>query len=177
MAGPAAKRYARAIFELAQETDELEVWEDRLRLLREILAMPDVAEILHDPSMSAGRRTEAARSLELPALGGPGTNLLRLLVEARRIDSVDGIAEEFERLADEAAGRVRALVTTAIALEEGDRDQIGAELSQQLGREVRLEARVDPTVLGGLVLRYGDHVIDGSVRNRLEQLRRRLAGD
>jgi F-type H+-transporting ATPase subunit delta len=173
----AAKRYARAIFELAQDTGEQEVWETRLRLLREICAMDEVRQVLLDPSVSTARRMEAAEALRMPELGEPGMNLLRLLVEARRIGSVDAIADEFEIMADEAAGRVRALVTTAVELEDGDRSHLGEELSQQLGREVRLQARVDPSVLGGLVLRYGDHVIDGSVRTRLEQLRRRLAGD
>jgi F-type H+-transporting ATPase subunit delta len=177
MAGAAAKRYARAIFELAQETGEQDAWETRLQVLRQICAMEEVRRVLQDPSVPTARRMEAAEALRMPELGEPGMNLLRLLVEARRIGSVDAIADEFEVMADEAAGRVRALVTTAIELEDGDRRHLGQQLTQRLGREVRLEARVDPTVLGGLVLRYGDHVIDGSVRTRLEQLRRRLGGD
>jgi F-type H+-transporting ATPase subunit delta len=177
MAGAAVKRYARAIFELAQETGEQDAWETRLRVLRQICAMEQVRRVLQDPSVPTARRMEAAEALRMPELGEPGMNLLRLLVEARRIDSVDAIADEFEIMADEAAGRVRAIVTTAVELEDDERSHLGAELSQQLGRDVRLQARIDPSVLGGLVLRYGDHVIDGSVRTRLEQLRRRLAGD
>jgi F-type H+-transporting ATPase subunit delta len=86
-----------------------------------------------------------------------------------------GILDEYEQLADEAAGRVRATVTTAIELSAEDRERIGSRLSKQLGKEVRITAAVDRRIVGGLKLQYGDHLIDVSVATRLQQLRRRLA--
>jgi F-type H+-transporting ATPase subunit delta len=98
-----------------------------------------------------------------------------MLVETGRVGQAGGILDEFEELADEAAGRVRATVTTAVELSAADRERIGDQLSKRLGKEVRLTAAVDRRIVGGLKLRYGDHLIDASVAARLQQLRRRLA--
>ena len=78
-------------------------------------------------------------------------------------------------MADEAAGRVRATVTTAVELDPPDRDRVERELSKRLQKEVRLSVVVDPRILGGMKLQYGDRLVDASVATRLEQLRRRLA--
>jgi F-type H+-transporting ATPase subunit delta len=86
-----------------------------------------------------------------------------------------GILDEFELLADEAAGRVRATVTTAVELSIDDRENLRQQLSERLGKEVRVTAAVDPSIIGGLKLQYGDHLIDASLATRLQQLRRRLA--
>jgi len=103
------------------------------------------------------------------------TNLARLLIESGRVDQARAIEQEFQRLADDAAGRVRATVTTAIELERDDRDRVERELSRRLNKEVSLDVVVDPRVIGGLRLQYGDRVVDATVATRLQQLRRRLA--
>ena len=108
-------------------------------------------------------------------LDDQATNLARLLVESGRIQEVAGIQQEFERLADEADGRIRATVTTAIELQPADRERVERELSKRVKKEVRLSAVVDPLIIGGLKLQYGDRVVDASVATRLQQLRRRLA--
>jgi len=84
------------------------------------------------------------------------------------------IVAEFDRLVDEAAGRVRATVTAAIELDAHDRDRIARELSARLNKEVKVQVTVDPRILGGLKIQYGDHVVDGTVATKLQQLRRRL---
>ena len=106
------------------------------------------------------------------AAGPEGVNLGKLLVGAARVDEIAAIEEEYGHLVDEAAGRVSATATTAVELPSGDRDGLVRTLSQRLGREVRLTAAVDPAIIGGLVLRFGDHVIDASLATRLHQLRR-----
>jgi F-type H+-transporting ATPase subunit delta len=103
------------------------------------------------------------------------TNLVMLLIESDRVRDVGGIEEEFNRLADEAAGRVRATVTTAVQLSAEDRERVADGLSRRLGKDVDLEVLVDPHILGGLKLQYGDRLVDASVATRLQQLRRRLA--
>jgi F-type H+-transporting ATPase subunit delta len=176
MAGTAARRYARAIFELAREEGQVEEWAHRLAVVRETLAHPDARPVLANPSISVQRRQEAAATLLDQRAGREGVNLAKLLVGAGRIGDVDGIVEEYERLADEEAGRARATATTAIPLTESETTKLVSILARQLGRSVRLDARVDPAIVGGLVLRIGDHVIDASVAARLQQLRRQLAG-
>ena len=99
---------------------------------------------------------------------------MRLLVARHRVERIDEIVEGYETLADDAAGRVRATVTTAIPLSEADREALGRDLSRGLQKDVRLEARVDPAILGGLVLEVGDRLTDASVATRLDQLRRQV---
>jgi F-type H+-transporting ATPase subunit delta len=173
VATAAAKRYARAVFELAQQDGDLESWVRRLAAIRELFEDPLVAAVLANPTIATERREALITGTDV--LDPEGTNLARLLIESGRVEEAAAIYEEFERLADEAAGRVRATATTAVELERDDRDRVARELSRRLGREVRLSAVVDPRILGGLKLQYGDRVIDASVATRLQQLRRRLA--
>jgi F-type H+-transporting ATPase subunit delta len=174
MAGAAAKRYARAIFELAREEDLVERWAERLHTMRDILGRPEVVSVLANPTIDVKRREEAAAALLERHAGREVTNLARLLVGANRVAELDGIIEQFELLADEAAGRVRATATTAVPLTRSDADKLEASLSRRLGREVRLSNQVDRAIVGGLVLRMGDRVIDASVATRLQQLRHHL---
>jgi F-type H+-transporting ATPase subunit delta len=174
MAGAGARRYARAIFELAREEGEVDAWAQRLVRVRDVLVHPEARAMLTNPSIAAQRRQEAAATLLGDRAGPEGVNLAKLLVGAGRVADVDGIIEEYGRLADEEAGRVRATATTAVPLDGADAGRLVTALSDKLGREVRLDARVDPAILGGLVLQIGDRVIDASVATRLRQLRSRL---
>lgn len=176
MAGSGAKRYARAIFELAKEQGLIEAWGQRLERVREVLTHPQARTILANPSIDVRRRQDAVGALLDGRVGPEGVNLAKLVVGANRIDDLDAIIEEYGRLADEDAGRLRATATTAVPLSQAEASNLVASLSRRWGREVRLDARVDPMIIGGLVLRIGDRVIDASVATRLQQLRRRLVG-
>jgi len=169
-----ASRYARAVFELASEEREVDRWTERLRAIQEVFHEPTARAVFANPSLATETRVAAVDTLDLPGLGKEGLNLMRLLVARHRMDSIDAIVEEFEALADDAAGRVRATVTTAIPLSEADREALARDLSKGLGKDVRLKARVDPAILGGLVLEVGDRLTDASVASRLDQLRRQV---
>jgi F-type H+-transporting ATPase subunit delta len=169
-----ANRYAKAIFELATEEGEVEQWSRRLALIREVFDDPLARSIVANPSISVDTRLQAVEALDLPGVGPRGLNLMRLLVASRRVDRIGEIVNQFEALADEAAGRVRASVTTAVPLSEEDRAKLAKDLSAQLGKDVRLVAAVDPAILGGLLLQVGDRLTDASVAGRLEQLRRKV---
>ena len=173
MAG-SANRYAKAIFELAGEDGNVDAWSRQLAVIRDVLADPTARAIVANPSVSLETRLKAVDELDLPGIGPQGLNLMRLLVASRRVDRMDEIVDHFEVLADEAAGRVRVRVTTAIPLSEADREQLGRDLSAQLGKDVRMVAEVDPTILGGLLLQVGDRLTDASVAGRLDQLRRKV---
>ena len=174
MATAAAKRYARAVFELAQQEGHIDEWTRRLERVRTLFADPDVAAVLSNPTIASEQR-DALISKPPRVLDDEGTNLARLLIESGRTGEVVEIDEEFQRLADVAAGRVRATATTAIELDAPERDRVARELSRRLDKEVRLTVVVDPRIIGGMKLQYGDRVVDASVATRLEQLRRRLA--
>jgi len=172
VATAAARRYARAIFELAHDEGNVEAWGRRLAQVREVLSDPEVARVLTNPTIATEQRMALVSDL---FDGGEATNLAKLLIESDRVRDVEAIDEEFQRLADEAAGRVRATVTTAVELSSQDRDRVAEELSRRLGKEIHLDVLVDPGILGGLKLQYGDRLVDASVATRLQQLRRRLA--
>ena len=173
MATAAARRYATAVFELATEEGRLDDWRRHLTAIRDLVSDPVVEAVLENPTIPVAQRIElisAPRFLDPEA-----TNLARMLIESGRVDQIGGILDEFEQLADEAAGRVRATVTTAIEISTDDRDRLSRQLSKRLGKEVRLKVAVDRRIIGGLKLQYGDHLIDASLATRLQQLRRRLA--
>ena len=173
MATAVARRYAKAVFELAQQDRDHEAWERRLTLIRELFADERVASILKNPTVASEARERLIS--KTPGFDREAANLARLLVEAGRIDDAAEIGEEFQRLGDEAAGRVRATATTAVELTAADRDRISRQLSKRMQKDVRLSVVVDPRILGGLRVQFGDHVIDATVASRLQQLRRRLA--
>lgn len=170
----AAERYARAIFEVAEAEDKVDAWGGRVRLIEQALSVPAARQVFENPTTSREELEEAVEALKLPQLGTEGLNLLKLLVESRRVELISEIARAYERLSDDAAGRVRATVTTAVELSSRDRDGLRDDLSRSLGKDVLLEARVDPGILGGLVLQVGDELTDASVAGRLQQLRRQV---
>jgi F-type H+-transporting ATPase subunit delta len=174
VATAAARRYAKAVFDLAQESGQVDEWSRRLAQLRELLSDHDVAAVLTNPTIAVDRRMELI-SATPHELDHETTNLAKLLIESDRVRDVGAIEVEFQRLADESAGRVRAIVTTAIELTPKDRDRVADELSKRLGKEISLHVVVDPRILGGLKVQYGDRLVDASVATRLQQLRRRLA--
>ena len=173
MATAAARRYATAVFEIASEEGRVDEWLRHLTAISDLMSDPAVAAVLENPTIPASRRMEliaAPRYLDPEA-----TNLARMLIESSHVDQAAGILDEYEQLADEAAGRIRATVTTAVELSADDRQRLVRQLSERLGKEVRITATVDRRIIGGLQLQYGDHLVDASLATRLQQLRRRLA--
>lgn len=175
MAGAGAKRYARAVFELAQASGELDAWRERLVVIGEVFGLPEVRAVLANPSIPQPRRQQAAAELVVDRVGPQGANLARLLVAANRVDEVEAILEEYLRLVDESEGLVQAEVTSAVPLTAEEQEALTRRLAARTGRRVRLAQRVDPTILGGLVVRLGDRILDASLATRLQLLRRRLA--
>ena len=174
MATAAAKRYATAVFELAVQEGRVDDWGRQLVSIKELMGDQALAQVLRNPTIPASRRMDLIA--ETGALNPEATNLARMLIETGRVDQADDILDEFEEMADAAAGRLRARVTTAVELSSADKELLGQRLSQKLGKDVRLTADVDSRIVGGLKLQYGDHLIDASVATRLQQLHRRLAG-
>lgn len=173
MATAAAKRYARAVFELASDEGHVEEWLRHLSAIKDLMGDPAVAAVLENPTIPAARRMELIAAPQF--LDPEAINLAWMLIETSHVDQAAGILDEYEQLADEAAGRIRATVTTAVELSADDRRRLGKQLSERLGKEVRLTATVDRRIIGGLKLQYGDHLVDASLATRLQQLRRRLA--
>ena len=175
MAGAAARRYAKAVFELAQQEGDLPAWRRRLESVAELTSLPDLRAVLLNRGIASESRAEVLRDAGAGRLDPTALNLAVLLLENRRLEQAADVLAEFDALADAAEGRVRARAITAVELGADERARLEQELAGRFGGTVRLETDVDPDILGGLVLRIGDHLVDASVRTRLQQLRRRLA--
>ena len=172
----AASRYAQAVYAIAQAEGTQDGWHEALQVLESLLAQPVVAEYLRSTRVG-----EAAKVATLEqALAGQdrkALNLAKLLLRKRRLGIAGQVAAAFEVLLNSERGVVLASVTTAMPLSDAGRDSIVAGVRAGGGaREVRLEEHVDRAILGGAIVRIGDHLVDGSVRTRLRGLRRSIAG-
>ena len=175
--GSVARRYAKALFAVAEEEDVLARTAAELRALHALAADAQVAATFANPLLSSAARAAMARSIaDSLALSPPTRNFLCLLADHRRLDHLGGIATQFERLLDERLKRVRATITSAAPLSDAQRDAIVAAFKRTLGRAVLAEARVDAALLGGVVVDVAGTVYDGSVRSQLRTLAHNLAG-
>jgi F-type H+-transporting ATPase subunit delta len=169
-----ARRYAEAYFALAQEADDIGGWRAQLAGVAEILGDPEIGEALANPKTSLAERVRMGLKL-LDGVSDPARNLARLLIERRRVGLAGQILAHYDALTDRASGVVRAEVTTAVPADSALEKKIRSSLSEQLGSDVQTVVRSDPTILGGLVIRIGDRVIDDSLRTHLQQLQAELA--
>lgn len=172
----AAIRYAKALFGLAKDERRLSEVRAELERFKEVLGTHDDLRIaLQQPLHPAHERKAVVRAVAPLAGQSPLlVNFFSFLIDQRRFVDIDTIIAEFERLADEDAGLTTAEVISASPMDERRRDRLRRALSERTGREVRLEIKIDPALIGGAVAKVGDLVFDGSLRTQLSQLRANL---
>jgi F-type H+-transporting ATPase subunit delta len=170
-----ARRYAEAAFELALDRQELDRWAEDLRAVAEVVAEPRVLAFLDGARVPGG---EKERLLEqaLAGIGPLAWNLARLLLGRGRIGLAPQISAAFEERLNEHRGVTQAFVTTAVPLDVATQEAIATGLGELTGKQVIVEVEENPGIIGGLVARIGDRVIDGSTRARLSALKRELEG-
>jgi F-type H+-transporting ATPase subunit delta len=169
----AARRYVQAIVEIARERQSFDAWERDLGRLDQMVADPQVATFLDNPSASEADKTKAV-DLVLADAQPEARNLARLLVERQRTGLIPDIVDGFRDAALAERGVVVADITTAEPLDDTMQAAVRERLGQMVGKTVELRLHTDPAIIGGLVARIGDQVIDGSVQTRLRRLRTRL---
>ena len=169
----AARRYAEAVFGLAQAENGYDAWATDLDRLAELLEVPLAAKALTSPAVSTEDKLRVIDA-EVPNLQPQTRNLLQLLLHRDRLELLPDIARAYHELLNRARGIATAQVTTAVPLDDAARVQLAARLSRYVGQRVEMQTTVDPSIIGGVVARVGDTLLDGSVRGRLEALRRRL---
>jgi F-type H+-transporting ATPase subunit delta len=174
--GSIARRYAKALFALASEKESVDAWAEGLEALRAAAtASAELRDVLANPIYEKEqRRAIAGRLARSLKLDEEPANLLYLLGDRNRLGYLPAIAEHFRDLADQKAGRIRAKVTSAVALDEPAAQGLARKLAAASKGEVIVERLVDPGLLGGVVAQVGRFVYDGSVRAQLEELRRTL---
>jgi len=170
----AAKRYAEAAYQLARERGTVEAWSAALELMAAAFRDPQMAAVMDDARISTATKLGLMERV-LEGIDPLALNLARLLVARGRTALIPQIGEAFQERLDEEGGLAHALVTTAIPLSDDEKTAIAEKLKEITGKEIVLEAQVDENIVGGLVARVGDRLIDGSTRGKLLALKRQLA--
>lgn len=170
-----ARRYAEAAFELAQRDGNVDTWLSQLSMVAQAAADPELVNHLEDPHVPLDKRTAVMHEMLGPDMLPQVGNLLALALRRRRLESMPQVASEFRRLYNKRAGIVQAMATSALALDNAELAALTKRLEQMTGAKIELATTVDPSILGGIQVRIGDTLYDGSVRGRLERLRARLA--
>ncbi|MCY1046663.1 ATP synthase F1 subunit delta [Corallococcus sp. bb12-1] len=173
-----ARRYARAILDVAAEGNRTDLVAEQLNAFADVVGhSPELSDVLLNPAYSRAQRSNVVEAVlkALPSPADPAlANALRLLVDRNRLGYLPDIARLYRDMADARAGRVRGQVTSAVPLSADAVSQLQQSLQQLTQRNVVLETRVDPSLLGGVSAQVGGTLYDGTLRSQMEQMRRAL---
>jgi len=170
-----ARPYARAIFELAKAGSTQDNWTEVLAILSAVVDNADMREALDSPKLSAEQKGELLIDVCNDKLSDENRNAIKLLAENGRLSLMPEIAELFEAFRAEDESKVEATVTSAFPLTDAQQTAIVAALKKKLGCDITLVTQTDKTLIGGVVIRAGDLVIDGSTQARLSALSQSLS--
>ncbi len=175
--GTAGRRYAQAVFDLAKEQGTLDRWLSDLKVLNGVFGTPDAVSTLEDPKITEeDQRRMVSEHLPKGLVSDLALNLLLLLVQRGRLALFPRISELFQEMYNKEKGMVVADVTTAVPLDAEHQKRVADQLSKITGgKTVELRLHEDPRILGGMIARIGDELIDASVATRLADLSDRLS--
>jgi len=170
------RRYSQAVFNIALQAKELNRWQSDLRKIASLVKDTALFALLQDPELDFDSKARVL-SERLGDINPQALKLVSLLVTKGRLDMIGDIADEYQRLLDNyrgIEGAEVAEVTTAIPLDDEDRLRLAQRLTTIVGKPVVLKPKVDSSLIGGIIIRIGDKLIDGSIRSKLEALRNEL---
>lgn len=173
-----AQRYAAAAFALARDEGDLESWQRPLDEISSLMDVPAARVALTSPVVRPEEKRAVIQQL-VPDMPHLVRNLVNLMIERDRADLLPQVARAFRELTNQERGIVTADVTTAVPLDQETEQTVARRLGEYLGRDpghLVIRSRVDPSIIGGVVARVGDTLIDDSVHGRIERLRRALVG-
>jgi F-type H+-transporting ATPase subunit delta len=170
-----AQVYARSLFEVATERDKLDVVREELGQFADALnESRELQTFLFSPYFSTEEKKDGLAKAVTDA-DETTTNFLAVLLENHRMPAIFRIRREYDRLWEDANKLLPVEITSAVELDPSVAERIGDEIGRQTGRTVELTSTVDPDVIGGIVVRVGNSILDASIRNRLENLRKQVA--
>ncbi|MBN8412782.1 F0F1 ATP synthase subunit delta [Halomonas denitrificans] len=171
-----ARPYAKAAFEHAVAKDALEDWSGMLARVAQVVSDDDMrGRVLGNPKLSSAQKADVVVDVCGDAVNDDLKNFVRLVGQKGRLTALGAIAEQFEVLKAQQEKRVEVEIVSAFPLAEAQEQSLASALAKRLNREISITTQVDKTLLGGVILRAGDTVIDGSVRGRLNRLQEALS--
>ncbi len=170
-----ARPYAQAAFDEAQASGALKSWSEMLLSLAEVANHPEVRSVVSNPRVAKEKLDELMKAFIGDDASVQQSNFVRVLVDNKRVLLLPEIAEIFEALKAEAEKTVNVVIDSAFELSAVQKTKITSSLKQRFGQEITLACNVNEELLGGIVIRAGDEVIDGSARTRLSEMANALA--
>jgi F-type H+-transporting ATPase subunit delta len=168
-----AKRYARAVFETAQTAGDHDAWTEHLSELSAALQHKDLLTIMNAPTITEDEKIEVLKLLVSKFTEGVEL-FCRLLIQQGSMPDVLDITKQYQNLVDTVKGVSRVVITSAIKLDTNEKAKLTKQLSVQLKKEIELSESVDESLIGGVVIKIGDKVLDGSIKGRLDSMRASL---
>ena len=172
--GASTRRYAQAVFQLAVEHDALERWLEDLTQLADSITNQEFRRTLSAPRISLDQKESVIRESLGSSVDRLALNLMFLLTSRNLVHILPEIADRFQEMLDAHRGIERAEVVSAVPLSDERQSEVADMLARMSGKQVRVTTRTDPQIIGGMVIRVGDQVMDGSARARLQAMRREL---
>jgi F-type H+-transporting ATPase subunit delta len=172
--GAIARRYAEAVFDIAQRQNTVDRTLDDIQGIAQLFSERKLSYLLREPKIPAQRKETALRQALADKVLPTSLNLALLIVQRRLVEVMPNIAKELEQFVLNYRNQAVAEVTTAVPMNDAQSATVTRALEQKTGKHILLQTRVDPSILGGVVARVGDEIIDGSVRNRLHSLQQQL---
>ena len=170
-----ARPYAQAAFDQARKLGNLKGWSDMLQTGAQAVVNAEVRAVITSPRVIRSQLEALMLALSGAKDKEPEANFIKLLVESQRLTLLPEISALFEALRAEEEKSIDVLVTSAFELNEAQQQKITAALKKRMGREIRISTKIDRALLGGVIIRAGDKVIDGSARSQLSELANALA--
>lgn len=167
------KRYAQAVFEIALESNKLKEWQSNLGKIAKLIQNAEFTALIENPKLPFELKAKLAQET-LGKINPMALNLVYLLIAKGKLKNVGQLADEYEHLLNDHYGIKSAEVTTAIALDNTERERLSHHLEAIIGKKVSMTIQVNPDILGGFIARIDDNLIDGSVRSKLEMLKKSL---
>ncbi len=170
------KRYAQAIFQLAVQQDQVDQWAGDLDSISQVLRDEEFSSFLEHAQVPLSEKNRSIEAV-FPDTDPLVRNLLALLISRGSVKLIRDVHLSYSLLVDEYRGRQRVEVTSAVPLDAAEVERISRFVSELIQKEVVVSTEVDEAILGGVIIQIGDQLLDGSVRSRLEGLRRQVRSD
>ncbi len=169
------KRYVQAIYEIARDTNEYDEWKTNLKRIVGLAQDSEFSGLMENPKVPFDLKAKLAEQ-KLGKISPHVLNLVYLLISKDKLKYIGQISKDYELMLDEHNGIRHAEVITATPIDDAEMKIISNKLESLVGGKVTIHTRIDPGLIGGTIIRIGDSLIDGSIRNRLDSLKRELIG-